>query len=361
MRMRKMCLLLLILVVSLTLLISGCGGGNKPTTAKGNDTQGTKSSDVINLKLHHHEPPGSRLNQALLKWADEVNQRTGGRVKITLFPGEALGKGKDTYSIVTNGIADIGWLPTALMPGKFPLTEVANLPLLGINSSKNGAKIMWELYQTNQEVQKEYSEVKLLSIFCSGYQLIGTAKKPVNKLEDLKGLKLRTGGYGMTEFLKLMGGSPMNIPPPELYESIEKGVLDGFIFDWQGINSNRLYEVINYAVDVSVAVIPQVFIMNKQKWDSLPPDIQKIFDELSGVYVAELVGEQAYDAANQEGRDYMQKRNKQVRRLTPEEEKQWQEAAKPVWDKWVAEQKAKGLDGQKALDQILQLVAKYKQ
>ncbi|QGP91510.1 Solute-binding protein [Neomoorella glycerini] len=354
--------MLLALVASIAILLAGCGGGNKQqATVSGGASPQSNSSSVINLKLHHHEPPGSRLNQALLKWADMVNQRTEGRLKITVYPGEALGKGKDTYSIVTNGIADIGWLPTALMPGKFPLTEVANLPLLGINSSKTGAKIMWELYQTNPEIQKEYSEVKLLSIFCSGYQLIGTAKKPINKLEDLKGLKLRTGGYGMTEFLKLVGGSPMNIPPPELYESIEKGVLDGFIFDWQGINSNRLYEVMNYAVDVSVAVIPQVFIMNKQKWDSLPPDIQKVLDELSGVQVAELVANQAYDAANQEGRDYMQKRNKQVRQLTSEEEKQWQEAAKPVWDKWVAEQKAKGLDGQKALDQVLQLVTKYKQ
>lgn len=357
MKKKSISLYFLVLLITIGLLLPGCGGGDKSNNDASKDA--ADQPKVIEMKLQHHEPPGSKLNQAFEKWAQMINEKTNGQVKITIYPAETLGKGKDSYSMVVNGIAQLGWVPTGMVPGKFPMTEVANLPMLGMNTAEIGSQAIWDLYLNNPEVQKEYEEVKLISVWASGYQLLG-AKKDLQTIEDLKGVKLRAGGFGATEMLKSIGAVPMNAPPPEIYENIEKGVMDGFCFDWQGVNASRIYEVIDTALDIPLCVVPQTFIMNKNTWESLTPEVQKVFEELGGATMGVFIAQNAYDAANVEGRENMQKINKKVTTLTPEEEAKWVEAAKPVWEQWVSQMNAKGKDGAKALAQIQEFVAKYK-
>ena len=111
-----------------------------------------------------------------------------------------------------------------------------------------------------------------------------------DQLEDLKGLKLRVAGWGPTNFLKAVGGNPISITPPEMYDAIQKGVLDGMIFDWQGIKSSRLYEGLNYATPYTVVNVPQGFIMNNRTWNSLSPDIQEVFTEMGGKWGLSSLG-----------------------------------------------------------------------
>lgn len=318
-----------------------------------------KPAEVIQMKLSHHEPAGGRIGQGYQKWADMVGEKTNGRVKITVYAGETLGKGRDAYPMVQNGIADIAWVVGAFFPGQFPLTEVYNLPLLGVPSGKVGGASLWDVYQQNPEMQKEWSQVKTLCVYSSGVQFVATAKKPVKQLEDLKGLKLRVAGWGPTAFLKAVGGNPIAITPPEMYDAIQKGVLDGMIFDWQGIQSSRLYEVLNHATPFTVVNVPQGFIMNNKTWEKLPPDIQKVFTDMGGKWGAEFFGS-AFDQADPEGADNFKKLGKEIITLSPEEQKRWQDSAKPIWNEWVSQMKGKGQDGQKALDQILAALEKNK-
>jgi len=347
----------LVLLITIGLLLSGCGGAEKTNTDASKQAEQPK---VIKMKLQHHEPPASKLNLAFEEWAKMIKEKTNGQVEITIYPAETLGKGKDSYSMVVNGIADLAWVPTGMVPGKFPLTEVANLPMLGMNTAEIGSQAIWDLYLNNSEVQKEYEEVKVISIWASGYQLLGAAGKELKTMEDIKGLKLRAGGFGATEMLKSVGAVPMNAPPPEIYENIEKGVMDGFCFDWQGINASRIYEVVDSAIDIPLCIVPQTFLMNKKTWESLSPEIQKVFEDLGGATMGVFVAQKAYDAANAEGLELMKSVNKPVAKLTPEEETKWVEAAKPIWEKWVAQVKGQGKDGSAALVQIQEYIAKYK-
>ena len=320
---------------------------------------GAPAPDVINLKFSHHEPPAGRIGQGFQRWADMVGEKTNGKVRIQVFPAQTLGKAPDSYSMVQNGIADIAWLSTSFYAGQFPLTEVYNLPMLGVPTAKAGAAALWEFYHGSPAVQKEWSSVKVLVTFSTGMQFVNTSKKAVRSLEDLKGQKIRVAGWGTTNFIKSVGGNPIFVSPPELYDGISKGVIDGMVFDWQGIQSGRLYEVLRYSTYSPVAQIPQLLIMNPERWKSLPPEIQKVFEEMGGKFGAQMLGG-AFDEADPIGEENFKKLGKEVIKLPADEVARWQAAAKPIWSEWVAQMKSKGLDGQAALEQIQQAIANNK-
>jgi len=336
----------LVAVLGLTLAPVAWGAAPAPTT-------------VINLKFSHHEPPTGRTGLAFQKWADMVGEKTDGKVKIQVYAAQTLGKGADSYAMVQSGIADIAWAMVGFFPGQFPLTEVYNLPMLGVPSGKIGASALWDYYQGSPAVQKEWANVKVLTTFSSGVQFVSTAKKPVRGLQDVKGQKIRVTAWGATNFIKSMGGSPIAMSPPEMFDAISKGVLDGIVFDWQGIQSSRLYEVLGYATYQPLVQVPQFLIMNPNRWKGLPPDVQKVFEEMGGKFGAQMLGG-AFDEADPIGVENFTKLGKEVIKLSADEQAKWQAAANPIWAEWVAQVKGKGLDGQSALDQVQQAIAKNK-
>ncbi len=347
--MRGMCLRLGVLAAVVGLVLAPVAwGAGAPAPA-----------NVINLKLSHHEPPTGKTGQAFQKWADMVGEKTNGKVKVQVFPAQTLGKGPDSYAMVQNGIADIAWIMIGFFPGQFPLSEVYNLPMLGVPSGKAGASALWDYYQGSPAVQKEWSTVKVLTTFSSGVQFVNTSKKPVRNLADIKGQKIRVTGWGTTNFIKSVGGNPIGMSPPEMYDGISKGVIDGMVFDWQGIQSSRLYEVLSYATYTPLVQVPQFFVMNLERWKSLPPDVQKVFEEMGGKFGAQMLGG-AFDEADPIGEENFKKLGKEVIKLPADEIARWQAAAKPIWSGWVEQVKSKGLDGQTALEQIQQAIAKNK-
>ncbi|HWU36255.1 MAG TPA: TRAP transporter substrate-binding protein, partial [Candidatus Acidoferrum sp.] len=264
------------------------------------------TANVITLKFSHHEPPAARIAIAFQKWADMVGEKTNGRVKIQIFPAQTLGKGADSYSMVQSGIADMAWLMLGFFPGQFPLSEAYNLPMLGVPSGKAGASALWDYYQGSPAVQKEWTSVKVVTTFSSGVQFVNTAKKPVRTLQDIKGQKIRVTGWGTTNFIKSLGGNPIGMSPPEMYDGISKGVIDGMVFDWQGIQSSRLYEVLSYATYTPLVQVPQFLALNLDRWKSFPPDIQKVFEEMGGKFGAQMLGG-AFDEADPVGEENFKK------------------------------------------------------
>jgi TRAP-type transport system periplasmic protein len=343
-----------VLLMILSLILAGCGGSSAP---KNSSTPAGGDKKVYDLKLSVHEPPTSTITKQYEAWAKLVEEKTQGQVKIKVFAGETLGKGKDAVTNVQQGVTDIAWCVIPFFPGQFPITEVLSLPMLGVDSSKTGGKSLVQLYKSNPDMQKEYANFKVLTFTTSGNQFISTNKKKVSALEDLKSLKIRVAGWGPSEMLKTVGGSPISIAPPEMYEATSKGVLDGFVFDWAGIQSSKLYEVTNYALITPFAAVPHAIVMNKQKWESLPPDLQKIIDELSGEALSELIAK-GFDQ-DQAGIDNFKKLGKEVYTLAPEEQQKWEASAKQIWDRWVSDNKAK-FNSEAVLKTLQENIAKNK-
>jgi TRAP-type C4-dicarboxylate transport system substrate-binding protein len=320
--------------------------------------QGTTSAaeKPIELKFSHYMPVTFHEHiNAFVPFAKDVELRTKGRVKITIFPSEALGKAKDQYDLAVQGITDIAFLTPSYTAGRFPLTGVMELPIQ-VPSGKVGTRVIWDLY--GKYLKSEYKNVKVLSIWVNNPGHIFTAKTQVKTLDDLKGLRLRSPGPQQTNLLRELGGSPLTLPIPELYDALSRGMVDGVMTDFGAVKDFKLYEKLKYATISNLYVFPMALVMNQKVWDSLPPDIKIVFDELCGLRFGEINAD-TFDRNGIIGEDVSKKAGIEIIHLSPEQKKIWAERMKPLSEKWVAEMEAKGLPGKKIYEDTLMLLKKY--
>jgi len=313
---------------------------------------------VIELKLHHHDPPNSEIGLFFANYAKEIEQKTNGKVKITVYPGAALGGAKEAYNMVTSGVCDMAWGFVGLHPGQFPLTEAIDLPMLGVKDAYVGSMALWELYNTTDYLKKEYKDVEVLLLHTHLDVPIGLKSKKVETADDIKGMKIRTPGGPPLDFLRQLGASPITMPPNDLYQSLEKGVIDGYMIDWQGVYAFRLPEQSKYLLDAKVYVAPFWIVMNKAKWASLPPDVQKVIKEVSGEAAIKKL-DVGYNKSKKFVEDEMAKRKAAIYTLSASEQQRWETIARGVWDKWVADMTAKGLPAKETLVKLQELIKKY--
>jgi TRAP-type C4-dicarboxylate transport system substrate-binding protein len=312
------------------------------------------------LKFAHHNPPGAFLNvYGTDIWAKNIETRTNGRVKIDLYPAQMLGRATDTYDNTINGICDIGWTYLSYQPGRYPLSEVVMLPMLGLDTASIASKVIWDLYANTPYLKKEYEEVKLLTLNTHDGNPIGSTK-PILTAADLVGKKLRSAGGPLNPFLQVMGATPMSMPSVDTYQAAEKGVIDGAVLVYEAVQMQNLQEVLKYYLEASVSSGAFALFMNKKVWDSLPPDIQKIFDEESGDKASQLIGKGGCDDHKAELVAAIVKAGGTIKKLDPAEAAKWQEKARPVWDKWASDLEAKGLPGKAVLDYTLKKIEELK-
>ncbi len=310
----------------------------------------------IELKLSHFlSPMHNTHTDVYVPFAKELEERTKGRVKVTIYPGEALGKSKDHYDMVMQGTVDMANFTPGLTAGRFPLTTVVELPI-GISSAKAGSLITWELF--NKYLKSEYSGVKILTFFTHGPGDIHMTKKPVRTLEDIKGLRIRSPGPTQTALLKELGASPLTMPIPDVYDALQKGMADGAVLAFSAIKDFKFYELIRHTTISRLYVMPMSVAINLKVWASLPPDIQKTIEELCGSRMAETAGI-SYDKYDEFGVEAAKKVKAEIIYLSPEERKRWDDKLKAFNEKWVASMEAKGLPGKKVFEEATSLVKKY--
>jgi TRAP-type C4-dicarboxylate transport system substrate-binding protein len=225
-----------------------------------------------------------------------------------------------------------------------------------VPSGKVGSRVIWELY--GRYLKQEYPGVKLLTLWTHDPGHLHMAKKPVRKLDDLKGVRLRSPGPMQMQVIKELGGSPLTLPVPELYDSLQRGMVDGTVIGFSAVKDFKLYEVLKYHTLANLYVMPMGMAINPKTWDSLPPDVQKIIEDLTGARMAETAGA-SFDQYDLIGQDFAKKAGAEFITLSPEEQKKWFDRIKPLNDKWVADMEAKGLPGKKIFEEASQLVQKY--
>jgi TRAP-type C4-dicarboxylate transport system substrate-binding protein len=338
--MKHVCLITT-LVLSLTWLAPGGGEAqDKPIELK--------LSSWVGIGHNHH-------TNVLVPWAKMVEERSQGRLKVTIYPGGTLGKPADHWDMIKDGIADIGWGVHNYTPGRFPLTSVGDLPFI-FKTAKGGSRALWELYL--KDLQKEHEGVKVLWLFQIAPTHIHTTRKPVKTLEDLAGLKLRSGGGQLAAIVKQLGAIPVTMAAPESYNALERGVVDGTVFPWEAIFGFKLYEVIKYDTVVNLNSATFFVTMNLKKYESLSPDLKQVIDDLSGGWGAEFAGA-AWDQGEEPGMAAAKQAGATIYTLPPAELQRWIQKTKPVEDAWIASMEAKGLPGRQVLADLRELVAKF--
>ena len=327
-------------------------------------TASASSGKVITLKFAHQNPPKGRTTKKIIDaFIDQVRDVTKGKLKIVVYPAQSLIKSKEMVTGIENGIADMSWTPLGYFTGRFPLSTVTMLPFIALKDGEKNSAALQELLDTVPAVQKEFRSVKVLLLHMSNGYHLATSKKPISNMADLKGMKIRIMGAYPIKASKLLGMSPLFMPMPAVYEAGEKGVLDGAALPWSAVTTFKLYEVFPYWTDVDLWAANFMIFMNKDKWNSLPKDVQDAIAGISGMKGARWAGDAGF------GRDVRggvlaraKKEGKKLEKISldPGELEKWKKiAGKPIWETWVKEMNKKGLPGQKVLDTAQRLMKKY--
>jgi TRAP-type C4-dicarboxylate transport system substrate-binding protein len=318
----------------------------------------------IKLVYTDHNPPTSYGTiHANAVWLDKLEAATGGQIEIERYFGGTLVKGMDAWNATKTGVVDMGWCAMGYWPGMAPLTEIMQLPFIPFKNAQQASGILRKLYNKFPEFQKEYEEVHVLVNYTAGLYRLLTTKKQIKTLEDMKGLKIRALGGPQTDAMKALGAVPTLVPFTETYLAMQKGVLDGTLTPIGACEIFNFHEVGKYMTHVIIATAPFSIIMNKDKWNSLSPDIQKAIDSECGYDACRWLGKHYSDALDDAGLkemdEYAAKTGHRLidYTLSPDELARWQEVGgKPLWDAWVKRVTAKGLPGQAVLDELLRLV-----
>ena len=311
-------------------------------------TAATSNAATINLTYSNFFPPSHIQSKLAAAWCKEVEKRTGGKVKITYYPGQTLTKGKNCYDGVVNGLSDIGMSVLAYTRGRFPIMEGVDLPL-GYTSGKVATKICNAVY--NKFKDPGFNDTQVMYLMAHGPGLLFTKKKAVRKLEDMKGLKIR--GHGTTAALiKALGGTPVAMPMPELYQALQKGVVEGAFYPMEVNKGWKMAEQVKYCtMSLSCAYTTSFFVvMNKKKWNALPDDVKKTIQEINKEWIVKH-GE-AWDSSDAAGKEYFLKKGGEIITLSKAELARWKKASRPVIDAYIAKMKKKGVDGKAVVDFI---------
>jgi TRAP-type C4-dicarboxylate transport system substrate-binding protein len=300
--------------------------------------------------------PAPHTNAVLsVEWGKEIEKRTNGRVQVTVFPGGTLTPADKCYDGVVQGISDVCMTVASYTMGKFPLSEVLDLPL-GSKTGFNATKLANEFF--NKFNPKEFNDVKMMYLMAHGPGIIHTSKTPVRKLEDMKGLKIRATGT-TAKIVAALGATPVGMPMPETYDALSKGVAEGVVCPFEALKGWKLGEVTKYSTQDYGAAYNLLFliVMNKAKWNSIKPADQKTIMQINKEWIVKHG--KNWDAIDTEAIDIIKARGNEIIPLSKEENAKFAKAVQPMFDTYVKEKKEKGLPAAAALkfcqDRVKQL------
>ena len=267
---------------------------------------------------------------AMQPWADEIEKRTDGRVHFTLFPaGSALGDATKQFDQARAGVSDVAVGIPAIPRGRHPKSVLVELPFT-VPDAEVGTCAMMAMQDT---FASDYPDTKVLYLTVTEPSGAHTSEK-VASLDDLKGLRIRTPTPAITAMLEEIGATPVGMPPTEIYESVERGVIDGNIMPWGPVGAFNLQEVLKYHIDAGINPVAMYIVFNQRKFDNLPEDIQQVIDEVSdevfsnwGRWWAET-DQVAIDAAKEAGNEIIP--------MSDEERETWRVRLTPVIDNYLA-------------------------
>ncbi len=304
-------------------------------------------TETIKLSYSVFFPPTHVQCIAATNWAHEIQQRTGGRVQITVYPAGSLTKADQCYEGVIKGISDLGMSCFAYTRGRFPLLEGLDLPL-GYPDGATATRLANTIIQKYQPA--ELNDEKMLYGDAHGPGILAS-KKPVHSLDELKGMKVRATGLS-AKIVEALGATPVAMSQPETYEALAKGVVEATLCPIETLKGWKQGETIEYVVDATaIGYTTAMFVvMNKDKWAALPADVQQVFTEVSQEWIAKHGA--AWDEADQAGREFVTDLKRQFIHLPEAEQQRWKAAVKPILDDFAKQAKEKNLPGEAMLADI---------
>jgi TRAP-type transport system periplasmic protein len=318
------------------------------------------AQQAVTLRLHQFLPPQATIpSKAIAPWAQKVERESGGRLKVQLFPAMQLGGAPpQLFDQARDGVVDITWTVLGYTPGRFPKSEVFELPFM-VAGAEPGSRAFQEYVEKN--AMDEFKDVKLLCVHVHGPGLFHT-KDPVTGLESLRGMKIRGGSRIINNMLTKLGATPVGMPVPAVTEALSKGVIDGTTIPWEVTPALKVTQLVKnhttFAGRHGLYTQTFAFSMNRASYDRLPADLKKVIDDNSGMATAALFG-RAMDEGDKVGKEIAERAGNRIVALDEAETQRWLRAASSVETDWINEVKGKNIDGEKLAADARALIEKY--
>lgn len=311
----------------------------------------------IVLKWANYAPKTELDPQAItVQWfANQWEERTNRRVKVVIYWGGTLAGIMEVPWAVRDGVGDIGTLITPYFPDHFPLNAVGTFVVPMRLTTLELGQTMFSLHEKYPQYVKEFTEKNLKCIGFRPLESYGIlSKKPIRKLADMKGMKVRNIGAGWVPFITAAGGIPVSMATPEMYEAMERGVLDASPIGITLANRWKIDRVAKYFSFPLGAIMGHCLIMNLKSFNNLPPDIQTITMKLGRDYLDEWV--KTLDIQVEKVKEIWKKTGVEIVPITPEDLKKTtdNDLVRAIYKDWINRAKAKGVpDPEKIIEQFI--------
>jgi len=322
-------------------------------------TSGAFAQEVT-LKLHQFLPAQANVPRLVLDvWADKVEADSAGRIKIDRFPSMQLGGvPPELMDQAVDGVADIIWTVVGYTPGRFPRTEVFELPFM-VEDARAASYAYWKMFE--EHMQDDFKGVHILGTWVHGPGLFHTAD-PVEVPGDLAGMKIRGGSRLVNQLLELSGATPVGMPVPAVSEGLSKGVIDGTTIPWEVTTALRVPELVeNHTEFEGPALYNLTFVlaMNGGAYDALPDDLKAVIDQNSGLEFSVFAGGTQSDSDGPAREIAVELGNNIITIDAATAKAEWLPLVQPIYDTWVADMAEKDIDGQALIDQAKALMTEY--
>lgn len=329
-------------MVTILFLLCMVGAVSLPTVS---------AAGPVKLSYANFPPPVTFPCVQMERWKTEVEKRTNGKVVINTFPGSTLLGPKDMMDGVIAGTADIGNLCQAYQPGRFVLSNATALPL-GIPNARVGSLVLWDLYQKYNF--EPFNKVKVLTMFTTAPSNI-MSRVPIRNLDDIQGVSLRASG-GAAQILKIWGANQIGMPMSATPEALQKGTVQGLFSSLEVMKDFKFAELCKYVTMTDTPIYPFAVVMNMDKWNALPKDVQKVMEDLgreqaewTGVYMDRIAKESVAWSKSNQGVEF----------IVPADRAQWDKKLEPIVDQWIAKKEKEGYPAKAIVADIRELIKKY--
>ncbi len=272
--------------------LSGCSSDEQAASAS------SESDKVTTLRFSHFLTANDNINtEGFEPWAKRIEEDSNGRLKVEIYPSSTLSEAGATYDASAKGTVDIGMQVQGYTAGRFPLTQIVELPGIS-NTGQQQTCILYKLYNDGA-ISDEYADTHLLSLMGTGQGALHTVDTPIRKPADMKGMRIRQPSVVASHVIEALGAAPIGIPAGDVYTSLQRGVIDGMAATWQPIQAFRLDELLNTHTNIPFYNSTIVVSMNKDKYNSLPDDLKKVIDDNSGIQMSNRIAK-IFDDSNAE-------------------------------------------------------------
>ncbi len=315
------------------------------------------AQQAFEMKVAYFVGDQHAMSRWLVKWSDNLAKDSGGRISVKRFPGSQMGPVQQHYDFARTGQADVSWFLHGATPGRFPLTEIVQLPYF-VGSAEIGTKVLNDAELRAKYLDAEHKGVKVLLLLTHQPGNVHTTRKPIRTVEDMKGLRIRFASPTIRDFIAALGATPVGVLPTEQVEQLQKGTIDGVFIDYGGAGiAFKMGGILKHSTELYSYVSSFGVAMNEGFWNKLPPDLQALVTK-SVAGVEKEVGE-AWDGLDVPGKKALIDGGAEAIKLSPAEDAKFRRIGASVDEAKIKELDGKGLPARAVYTAMKSLTEKH--